>query len=82
MMKTFLKYMLLFSYFTVGFFLLGLAIKILIGFIYMGDFFLPSEEITGNLIKSIIAASSITSAAIIFNLIDKFKPRKSPPSDP
>ncbi len=80
-MKIVLKYILLFSYFTVGFFLLGLAIKIVIGFIYLGDFFLPYEEITRNFIKSIIASSAITAAAIVFNLIDYFKARKSPPSD-
>ena len=81
-MKTVLKYILLFSYFTVGFFFLGLLIKIIIGFIHIGGFFFPFEEITKNFFKSIIAGTAITVAAIVFNLIDYFKARKSPPSAP
>lgn len=81
-MKIVLKYVLIFSYFTSGFFLLGIFIKIVIGFMYIGGFFSPYEEIIKNLFKSIIAGSAITSAAIVFNLIDKFKARKPPPSDP
>lgn len=81
MIKFALKYIALWGYFTVGFFVLGLVIKTVLGFIYTGDFYLPYEEVARNLFKSIIAASAITLAAIIFNLIDKFKTRKSPPSD-
>ncbi|MCT2386170.1 hypothetical protein [Erwinia pyrifoliae] len=81
MIKTVLRYILLFSYFTVGLFLLGLLIKLIIGYIYIGKFYLPYEEVMRNFFKSIIAGSAITLAALVFNLIDKFKARKTPPSD-
>ncbi len=81
MIKFALKYIALWGYFAVGFFVLGLVIKTVLGLIYTGDFYFPYEEVARNLFKSIIAASAITLAAIIFNLIDKFKVRKSPPPD-
>lgn len=82
MMKAILKYITLFAYFTTGLFLLGLIIKIILGFFYIGGFYLPSEEILKNLFKSIVAGAAITLAAIVFNLIDKFNSRKKPPSEP
>ena len=82
MIKCVLKYMLLFCYFTIGFFILGLVVKVVISFIHLGAFYLPYDEIIRNFFKSTIAGSAITSAAIIFNLIDKFKAGKNPPSDP
>lgn len=82
MIKRVLKYVLLFSYFTIGLFLLGLVVKIVIGFIHLHTFYLPYDEIIRNFFKSIIASSAITAAAIVFNLIDHFKARKSPPSAP
>lgn len=82
MMKVTLKYMALFAYFTTGFFLLGLIIKIIFGFVHIGEFYLPYEEVMRNFFKSIIAGLAITLAAIIFNLIDKFNERRKPPSDP
>ncbi|WP_241609742.1 hypothetical protein [Rosenbergiella australiborealis] len=82
MMKSTLKYIILFAYFTVGLFLLGLIIKVVSGFIHLGGFYLPYEEIMRNLFKSIIAGSAITLAAITFNLIDKFKGRRKKSSKP
>lgn len=81
MIKIALKYIVLWGYFTAGFFLLGLVIKIVLGFFYTNTFYLPYEEVVKNFLKTIIASSSITLAAIVFNLIDKFKARITPPSD-
>lgn len=82
MMKATLKYIALFVYFTAGLFLLGLIIKVVFGFVHIGEFYLPYEEIMRNLFKSIIAGSAITLAAIVFNLIDKLKKCRKQPSDP
>lgn len=79
-MKTILKYIALFAYFTAGLFLLGLIIRIVLGFFYTGDFYLPYSEVMVNLLKSIIAGAASTLAAIVFNMIDKFNARKKPPS--
>ncbi|ATF92432.1 Uncharacterised protein [Cedecea neteri] len=81
MIKTALKYIVLWSYFTAGFFLLGVVIKVVLGVFYMNAFYLPCDEVVRNFFKSMIAASAITLAAIIFNLIDKLKGRKPSSSD-
>lgn len=81
MMKIILKYMLLFGYFSLAFFFLGLIVKIVISFIHIGMFYLPYDAVVSNFFKSIIAASTITLAAVVFNLIDYFRTRTSPPSD-
>jgi hypothetical protein len=52
------------------------------GFMFLHEFYLPSDKIFSTLVKSMIAATAITLAAIVFNLIDKFNARKKPPSDP
>ncbi len=80
-MRTIIQYVFLFAYFTAGLFLLGLIVKVFLGFVKLGEFYLPNEEIMRNLFKSIIAGAAITLAAIVFNLIDKCNSRKSPPSD-
>ncbi|MEM6160096.1 hypothetical protein AAH446_05985 [Erwinia sp. P6884] len=82
MMKGTLKYIALFAYFTAGLFLLGLIIKVVFGFVHIGEFYLPYQEVMRNFFKSIIAGAAITLAAIVFNLIDKFNERRKPPSDP
>ncbi|NIY48082.1 hypothetical protein [Cedecea colo] len=81
MIKITLKYIALGGYFTAGFFLLGLVIKVVLGFIYLNTFYLPYEEVVTNFFKSIIAGSAITLAAIVFNIIDKIKLRNSSSSD-
>ena len=81
-MKGTLKYIALFAYFTAGLFLLGVIIKVVFGFVHIGEFYLPYVEVMRNLFKSIIAGAAITLAAIVFNLIDKFNERRKPPFDP
>ncbi|MGT4622374.1 hypothetical protein [Edwardsiella ictaluri] len=80
--KMALKYALMFLYYSFAFFILGLIISVVIGFIYLHDFYLPFEIVLSTLVRSIIAGSAITLAAIVFNLIDKFDARKKPPSAP
>ncbi|EBS4549509.1 hypothetical protein DQK32_27265, partial [Salmonella enterica subsp. enterica serovar Newport] len=53
-------------------------------FIYLtkGYIFFPVSQVMRVLVFGCIAGTSITLAAIVFNLIDKFNARKKPPSDP
>lgn len=51
-------------------------------FLAKGYLFFPAYHVKRVLVFGCIAGSAITLAAIVFNLIDKFKTRKSPPSDP
>jgi len=81
-MKPYFRYTLMFLYFSITFFFLGIVIRVASGFFYMSKFYLPYEGMVSNFIKSLIAGAAITLAAIVFNLIDKHKARKSPPSDP
>ncbi|OIN34662.1 hypothetical protein AO411_2027895 [Salmonella enterica subsp. enterica serovar Sarajane] len=52
-------------------------------FIYLtkGYFFFPVSQVMRVLVFASIAATSITLAAIVFKLIDKFNACKKPPSD-
>ncbi len=63
-----------------GFMLVGVGFL----FIYFtkGYFFFPSYHVKRVIIFGCIAGSAITAAAIVFNLIDYFKARKSPSGDP
>lgn len=81
-MKVIFKYILLFLYFFIAFFLMGLVVRVVISFIYTSGFYLSCQGVFSNFVKSAIAGLSITVAAIVFNLIDKYNARKSPPSDP
>jgi len=81
-MKITMKYISMFLYYFSCFFIFGLIIYIVMGFIYIHKFYLPSDKVFSTLVKSIIAATAITLAAIVFNLIDKFNARKKPPTDP
>jgi lysylphosphatidylglycerol synthetase-like protein (DUF2156 family) len=81
-MKITLKYILMLLYYFSAFFVFGLVIYIVMGFMFLHEFYLPSDKIFSTLVKSMIAATAITLAAIVFNLIDKFNARKKPPSDP
>lgn len=81
MMKLVIKYIVLFGYFLLAFFLLGLIVKVVIGFLHTGEFYLPYDSIISNFFKSIIAASAILLAAIVFNIIDYVRTRAFPPSD-
>ncbi len=47
-----------------------------------GHFLIPEGQIKRAIVFGCIAGTAITAAAIVFNLIDYFKARKSPPSDP
>lgn len=53
-------------------------------FIYLtkGFFFFPTHQMIRVIVFGCIAGTSITLAAIVFNLIDKFNSRKKPPSYP
>ena len=63
-----------------GFILLGIGALFI--FFTKGYLFFPAYHAKRVLVFGCIAGSAITSATIVFNLIDKFKSRKSPPSDP
>ncbi|MBK0003575.1 hypothetical protein [Erwinia sp. S38] len=78
-MKNIFKYIALFLYFSMTFFLLGLAVRAGVSLIKIGELYISYEGIVSNVIKSIIAGAAITLAAIFFNLIDKYKARKKPP---
>jgi len=53
-------------------------------FVYLsnGYFSYPLRHVIRTCVFGIISGVAITLAAMVFNLIDKFKARKSPPSDP
>lgn len=63
-----------------GFIFLGVGAMFI--FLAKGYLFFPAYHVKRVLVFGCIAGSAITLAAIVFNLIDKFKTRKSPPSDP
>ena len=51
-------------------------------YVAKGFFFYPVKHAIRTCVFGIISGAAITSAAIVFNLIDKFKARKKPPSNP
>ncbi|NIY48080.1 hypothetical protein E2L00_11205 [Cedecea colo] len=65
---------------TLGFLLIGFGTL----FIYLtkGYLFFPIYHVKRVLVFGCIAGTAITSATIVFNLIDKFNFRKKPPTDP
>ncbi|MGV3345952.1 hypothetical protein ACGVWS_09460 [Enterobacteriaceae bacterium LUAb1] len=85
-MKTIYSYMVLFFYSCFAsvlmLFILGGAVSIFY-YIKGGNFYFPLSQVKRAIVFGCIAGTAITSAAIVFNLIDKFNTRKkSPPSDP
>lgn len=62
-------------------FILG-ACASFISYIKNGYFLIPDGQIKRAIIFGCIAGTAITLASIVFNLIDKYKSRKTPPSDP
>jgi len=62
-------------------FILGAGASFII-YIKNGYFLIPDWQIKRAIIFGVIAGTAITSATIVFNLIDKFNFRKKPPSEP
>lgn len=62
-------------------FILGAGASFII-YIKNGYFLIPDGQVKRAIVFGCIAGTAITLATIVFNLIDKFKARKSPPSDP
>ncbi|MEB8194990.1 hypothetical protein NGI12_16185 [Raoultella terrigena] len=62
-------------------FILGVGAA-LIAYIKNGYFLIPEGQIKRAIVFGCIAGVAITLATIVFNLIDKYNSRKSPPSDP
>ena len=62
-------------------FILGTGASFVI-YIKNGYFLIPDGQIKRAIIFGGIAGIAITSATIVFNLIDKFNLRKKPPSEP
>ena len=81
MIKFIFKYILVFLYFSLAFFLLGISIQIIFTFIYLNDLHISYQRVITILVKSLITSSAITLAAIAFNLIDKYKSRKKTSSN-
>ncbi|ENV9336535.1 TPA: hypothetical protein ACJVFL_001737 [Klebsiella aerogenes] len=61
-------------------FILGAGASFIV-YIKNGYFLIPEGQIKRAIVFGCIAGTAITLATIVFNLIDKFKARKSPPSD-
>ncbi len=62
-------------------FILGAGASFIM-YIKNGYFFIPDGQIKRATVFGSIAGTAITSATIVFNLIDKFNFRKKPPSKP
>ncbi|KAA6100196.1 MULTISPECIES: hypothetical protein [Pantoea] len=62
-------------------FILGAGASVII-YIKNGYFLIPDGQLKRAIVFGSIAGTAITLATIVFNLIDKFNTRKSPPSDP
>ena len=63
-----------------GFVLLGVGVLFI--FLTKGELFFPIYHVKRTLVFGCIAGTAITVATIVFNLIDKYNSRKTPPSDP
>ncbi len=61
-------------------FILGAGASIIIYF-KNGYFLIPNGQIKRAIIFGCVAGVAITMATLVFNLIDKYNSRKSPPSD-
>lgn len=62
-------------------FILGAGASLII-YIKNGFFLIPNGQLKRAIVFGCIAGIAITLATIVFNLIDKYNSRKSPPSDP
>jgi len=76
------KYLVIFIYFFICFFCLGIIVRVGAVLLYGGEFYLPISGLIKNLKMSVITSFSITLASLIFNKIDKYNARKKPPIDP
>ena len=63
-----------------GFLLIGAGALFI--YITKGYLFFPFYHVKRVVVFGCIAGTAITLATIVFNLIDKYNARKSPPSDP
>ncbi|WP_414147402.1 hypothetical protein ACMGGR_16990 [Erwinia sp. BNK-24-b] len=81
-MKAYFKLLIYSCFFCVllGFFLIGAGAL----FIYFtkGYLFFPAYHVKRVVVFGCIAGTSITLYVLIVNLMNKFKARKNPPSDP
>lgn len=84
-MKYIFPYVVMFFYWplALGVFLLGVGGVIsIIHYFSDGVLIFPKGQIKRAIVFGCIAGTAVTLSAIFFNLIDKFKARKSTPSDP
>lgn len=84
-MKNIYKYIVLFFYSCLSSVLMLLFLGGAVVTIYYmnnGVFYFPLSQVKRAIVFGCIAGTAITAAAIVFNLIDYFKARRSPPSDP
>lgn len=64
------------------FFLLGIAVRLIINFIYLRDFSLDEQDFFKTGVLSFIAGAAGGIGSWIFAKIDERNARRSPPSDP
>ncbi|ASY79556.1 hypothetical protein BJK05_05910 [Pectobacterium polaris] len=69
-------------YGTICFFLLGIALRVVITYMYAGNFYIDMDSIFKTLVMSGIAGVAAGSGSWIFAKIDEHKARKSKYSDP
>lgn len=84
-MKKIFPYVIMFFYWSLALSLFLLAVGSIISIIHYfsdGVFIFPKNQIKRAIVFACIAGSAITLAVIVFNFIDKFKARKTPPSNP
>lgn len=84
-MKKLYGYIVLFFYSCLSSVLMLLLLGGVIAVFYYfkgNDFHFPLNQVKRAIVFGCIAGTAITAATIVFNLIDYFKVRKTPPSDP
>ncbi|ATA25525.1 hypothetical protein BIY26_06965 [Brenneria goodwinii] len=69
-------------YGTICFFLLGIVLRLVITYVYAGNFYIGMDAIFKTLIMSGIAGVATGSGSWIFAKIDERKARKSEHTDP
>lgn len=62
-------------------FILGAGASFIV-YIKSEYFIIPHGQVKRAIVFGCIAGAAITVATMVFNLIDKYKSRKTPPSDP
>lgn len=72
----------LFFYLFTAFFLLGIAARVITGFIDSGEIYLLQGELVKSAKMSFVAGALGTLVSFIFNKIDEYYARKKPPTDP